>query len=171
MDIKTIIFDIDGVLIEADKEVRIQKYKDLFRQGMELVKSKNYAGSSWLFAEMKRRYDNGEYKVNPKYYKLINKDTHKILSELEKRYDLFACSLASKSVTMEKLKITGLMRYFKDILLKPLGVGRKEIAVVDDRFNSGFGNGFYIIKFNHGQHKKEEGVCDMQIDNIKELLN
>jgi len=165
--LKKIIFDVDGVLIEADK-IRIQKYKELFKKGMEMVKSDLYAGTDWLFPKLKEMYDDGVI-IEDKFYKLINKKTPKILDRLSKKYELCVYSRSSKEVTEHKLKATGIDKYFKDIYVKPLERGRKSIAVVDDRFNESFGKGYYTIKFNYGQHKDRGIITDKVISNIKEL--
>lgn len=164
--IKEIMFDIDGVLIEADKEIRVEKYKSLFERGLNLVKGSKYSGSSWLFPLLKEMYDNGEYCVDPLHYKLINKDTVEILKELSKKYKLSACSLANVKTSKQKLRATNIIKYFKEIKLKPLPKGNKSIALVDDRDVS---KGYYNIKFNYGKHKKSFKEADKTINNINEL--
>jgi phosphoglycolate phosphatase-like HAD superfamily hydrolase len=166
---KKIIFDVDGVLIEADQRVRVEKYKELFRLGMKMVKSKEYAGTNWLFPRLKQRYDDG-VSINKRYYRLINKKTPDILWELAQKYDLYTCSLADDKITKDKLEATGISKFFSGNFKKPLGRGNKKTAVVDDRYNAGFGNGYYVIKFNRGQHKDQNQKADKVITNIKELL-
>ena len=166
--IKKIIFDVDGVLIEADK-IRIQKYRELFKKGMEMVKSELYAGTDWLFPKLKQMYDDGVI-IENRYYKLINKNTPAILEELSKKYELSVYSKSIPEVTKIKLEATGIDKYFKDIYVKPLEKGNKSIAVVDDRFNESFGKGYYTIKFNNGQHKDRGIITDKVISNISELI-
>lgn len=167
--IKTIIFDIDGVLIEGDKKIRVEKYKSTFKMGLDLVRSKEYRDSKWLFKKVKKIYDDGQYHVDPVHYKLINKDTAKILKKLSKKYKLYACSLANVETSMEKLKAVGIYKYFRGIMLKPLSNGNKSIAFVDDRYVPKFGKGFYVIKFNYGQHKNQVSKADKVISNLEEL--
>lgn len=164
--IKEIIFDVDGVLIEADGSVRYEKYKQLFRWGLELVNSLDYGGSSWMFRCLKAKYDAG-IEIAPQFYRLINPETPRILAELSLNCDLYACSLACKPMTMAKLKATGIAGYFKDILVKPLRLDSRSIAVVEDR-NIDYGDCFFI-KFDYGQHKGQTDEADLTITNIGEL--
>lgn len=159
---------MDGVLIEADKRVRIEKYRKLFKIGMEQVRSEFYAGTDWLFPKLKKMYDDGVL-IDKKHYRLINKKTPEILAELSKKYELSVYSRSTPEITKIKLEAVGIDKYFKDIYTKPLERGKKSIAVVDDRFNESFGKGYYTIKFDYGQHKDRGIKTDKVISNIKEL--
>lgn len=166
-EVKKIVFDIDGVLIEADGEVRKEKYRALFELGMELINDPAYGGSNWLFERLKEKYDRGIY-IDPRFYRLINPDTPAILEELAKKYELYACSLAEKTVSLAKLKASGIDKYFKDILLKPIKFNDKTIAVVEDRIID-YGDCCFI-RFHYGQHKNQIGRVDKVINNLNELL-
>lgn len=168
--LKEIIFDIDGVLIEADEEIRLEKYKSLFKKGLELVASKEYGGTKWLFPKLKLMYDIGDYEVDPSLYKLIEPDAAITLEKLSKKYTLHACSLAKIDASWEKLEAAGILKYFKSIMLKPLPTGDKSIAIVDDRYSPELGEGYYGIKYNYGQHKGQDSEASKTINSIKELL-
>jgi len=165
---KSIIFDVDGVLIEADDEVRHEKYRRLFEWGMELIDAPDYGGSSWMFSKLKQKYDDG-VEIDPHFYRLINPQTPDILGKLSERFDLFACSLACESITLAKLKATGIDTFFKGIYRKPIKLDDKTIAVVEDRVID-YGNCFFI-KFNHGQYGNQVAKADLVITNLGELLS
>ena len=165
--IKKLIFDVDGVLIEADS-IRYEKYFTLFMWGLELIKSPDYGGSSWMFEKLKDRYDRG-VEIDPSMYRLIDPSTPKVLEELSKKFDLYACSLASKEITLSKLRSTGIDKYFKDVLLKPFKADH-ETAVIEDR-KIDYGDCFFI-KFNHGQYKDNADltISNLTITSLNELL-
>ena len=162
---KNMVFDVDGTLVEADDKVRIEKYKVLFKDAMKLVKSQDYDGCAWLFAKLKTMYDDG-VTIKPKYYKLINKNTGKILAKLSERYELYATSWASKEITLEKLKATGIDKYFIDVIRFK---DSKKVIVVDDRPKS-FKNA-YFVKFEYGQYKGSECKADKYINTLEDLLD
>lgn len=162
---KNMVFDVDGTLVEADDKVRIEKYKVLFKDAMKLVKSQDYDGCAWLFAKLKTMYDDG-VTIKPKYYKLINKNTGKILEELSKKYDLYATSWASKEITLEKLKATHIDKYFIDVIKFK---DNKNVIVVDDRPKS-FEKA-HFIKLEYGQYKGSKCNADQYIDDLSQLID
>lgn len=162
---KKMVFDVDGTLVEADYKVRIEKYKVLFKDAMKLVKSKDYDGCAWLFTKLKTMYDDG-VTIKPKYYKLINKNTGKILAKLSEKYDLYATSWASKEITLEKLRATKIDKYFIDVIKFK---DNKNVIVVDDRPKS-FEKA-YFVKLEHGQYKGHKCSADKYIDTLEGLLD
>lgn len=166
--IHTIIFDIDGVLVNADGIVRIKKYEKLFKMGMEIAKSKEYGGTKWMFEKLKEIYDKG-YDIDSKYYKLVENETPRILEDLSSRFKLYACSMATKGVSLKKLKATNIDKYFIGVFENPVPIKGEGVAMVDDRIKDL--EGFYYIHYAHGQYKDQKGRADMVIHNLNELRN
>jgi len=163
--IKAIIFDVDGVLIDADYS-RVEKYRilceelgvnfDSIRKDLE---SKNYSGVDWLCDrhglsdEFKKRYADGII-VDTKFYPAFPK-TQKTLEALRQSdIRLIAYSAAEKAITTEKLRYNGLYDYFEKLFcgndgdsnnkekviknaIDYLGLPGNEIAIVDDRIQAG----------------------------------
>ncbi|MCK9461609.1 MAG: hypothetical protein M0R80_18425 [Proteobacteria bacterium] len=174
---KALIFDVDGVLIEADDRIRIKKYRKLFKDGLKLAKSPDYDGSKWIFDKLKSQYDLG-VRINPRHYKLINKNTAKILKKLSEKYLLCVTSWADQGITREKLVATGIWKYFEGGFIKgeELENGRTphftffqidEVVRVDDRPKK---MTQYFIKFEYGQYKGQKCEADQYIENLEGLL-
>ena len=74
--------------------------------------------------------------------------------------------MASKEITKQKLKVTGIDKYFEILDKIPVA---KNVAVIDDRPKSFDGN--YFIKFEYGQYKGQDCNADRYIESLEELLN
>jgi FMN phosphatase YigB (HAD superfamily) len=160
--IKRIIFDIDGVLIKADGDVRTQKYKKLFDIALGWTKDDEYNGTTWMFDRMKGLYDKGFSMDN---WKLLDKNIPDILEKLSKKYVLYACSVAKQEITKEKLKKTGILKYFADIFNVPPVMD--DTAIVDDRPKDY--PDFYYIRFQNGKYAGNKSNHNKKIKNLKQL--
>jgi len=167
---KVIFFDVDGVLIDADK-IREAKYIELAKEMVKLSTDPEYGGSSWIFKKLKEYYDIGVM-IDPKLYKLVDENIPSILEALKEKYILIACSKAGIEVNKAKFKATGIDKYFDKIITKPIPDTYEDFIVVDDRFTEEFcdRSKAYVVKFNNGQHKGLSSDYDAVIDNLGELI-
>lgn len=170
--ITTIIFDVDGVLIEADNDIRIKKYEKLFRDGLDLVKSPDYNGSKWLFDILKNNYDVG-VRIDPEHYQLTEKDLEVTLARLATKYDLYVTSWADEEITMDKLKATRINGFFKGYVpgekLDKLISVYPDAAIVDDRPKK-FSPNLFFIKLDYGQYAGQECGANWRIEKVSDLL-
>ena len=137
--IKAIIFDVDGVLIDADYS-RVEKYRRLVQyfnihyhdirisfnnEIKPLVQSKDYGGVDWLVNHLSyyetifglqdhhKDYIKKQYadgiELEPKYYPAY-KGTKEVLEQLSKDYILVAYSAAKWETTRSKLEYNNINR-------------------------------------------------------------
>lgn len=163
--IKAIIFDVDGVLIDADYS-REEKYRKVCKmlkvkftnEFKEVIHSKNYSGIDYVQKKLNlskyfvKQYADGvdiDLSFYPAYY-----GTDSVLYLLSKKYRLVAYSAASSYLTLEKLNYNNLMPYFEEMFcgndgdsnskkqniedaIHYLDLKPEEIAIVDDRVQAG----------------------------------
>ncbi len=163
--IKAIIFDVDGVLIDADYS-RVEKYRnlceefdiDFTKEFVSKITSSSYSGIDWLCNklhlsdEFKKRYADG-IDINIKFYPAFF-GTKESLEKLKQTKRLVAYSAADEKITLEKLKYNNIDNYFEKIFcgnegdsndkskvikdaLEYLQLDSSEIAIVDDRVQAG----------------------------------
>lgn len=196
-----IIFDFDHTLFDTKRfflffeKKFVEKFnlkKEIFEKSFKKSKNNFYKPqkhflllSKKIKVFSKKDFEKELFSLLKKYSKkFLYPEVLEVLNKLKKDFSLYLISFGEKNFQMEKIKGSGIGKYFKKIIItskrdktpiikKILQRDKKAVFVDDDqetikKVKENFPE-IFVIMIDREKKKKDKGLADLLITNLKEL--